>query len=125
MSEMKNRTALIVEDDPGSKKYICLLMNKLNCQYIAAESGEQAIVMLKDQVVDIMLLDIALGPGMSGIDLGLQLKKESQYASTPMIAVSAFSKEEVEQLNPAGFNDYLTKPYTIKELELILKKYLY
>ena len=121
---MKNRTALIVEDDPGSKKYICLLLNKLNCQFIAADTGEQAIELLQEAAVDIMLLDIALGPGMSGIDLGMKLKQNGRHAETPMIAVSAFSKEEVEQLNPAGFNDYLTKPYTIKELESILDKYL-
>ncbi|MCF7807994.1 MAG: response regulator [Candidatus Marinimicrobia bacterium] len=125
MSELVPKTALVVEDDPASKKYMSLLLKKLNCQFIVAESGEQALEMMKDRDVDIMLLDIALGPGMSGIDLGGILKQESRHSQTPMIAVSAFSKEDVNRLESFGFSDYLAKPYTINGLKEILDKYLH
>ena len=124
MNEDMKRVALVVEDDPASKQYISLLLKKLEYEFIATETGEQALEIMKNEQVDIMLLDIALGPGMSGIELGTQLKAQSRHENTPMIAVSAFSKEEVDELQPAGFIDYLTKPYTIKELESILAKYL-
>lgn len=124
MSDRENITALVVEDDPASQKYISLLLNKLEYKFIVADTGEQAIDLMKDRHVDIMLLDIALGPGMSGLDLGKELKKDNKHSETPMIAVSAFSREDVDQLKPAGFVDYLSKPFTIRELESILSKHL-
>lgn len=124
MSRNISCKALVVEDDPASKQYISLLLKKLNCEFIAAETGEEALELMNENVVDIMLLDIALGPGMTGIDLGAQLKQKEKHAGTPMIAVSAFSREDVEELKPAGFVDFLTKPYTINELEAILDKHL-
>lgn len=124
MNEFESKMALVVEDDPASKQYISLLLKKLNCQFIAVDSGEQALELMKDRVVDIMLLDIALGPGMSGIDLGGRLKKEERHSKTPMIAVSAFSKDDISQLASIGFIDFLAKPYTLSDLKDMLEKYL-
>ncbi|MEA3287471.1 MAG: response regulator [Candidatus Marinimicrobia bacterium] len=122
MSTMKS--VLVVEDDFASRQYLLLLLKKLEYASLAAETGEQAIELMKDKSVDIMLLDIALGPGISGIELGATLKQEDRFESTPMVAVTAFSKDKLQSLNEAGFADYMSKPYTIVQLKELLEKYL-
>ena len=71
-----------------------------------------------------MLLDIALGPGISGLELGEQFKQKKRFAETPMVAVTAFSKDKLDNLYEMGFSEYLPKPYTIDELKSLLDKYL-
>jgi len=116
--------ALVVEDDFASRQYLLLLLKKLNIVAHAAETGEAALELVKDKQLDIMLLDIALGPGISGIELGEQLKQKPRYLETPMVAVTAFSKDKLKQLDEAGFADYLAKPYTLDQLKSILDKHL-
>lgn len=119
----KRGTVLVVEDDFPSMQYLVLLLKKLNYQVLTAESGEQALVLMKDKQVDLMMLDIALGPGISGIELGILLKKEKRLSNTPMIAVSAFSRDKFKKLKTAGFVDYLAKPYTMDQLEKLIEQY--
>jgi len=122
MSELM--TVLVVEDDFASRQYLLLLLKKLEYQSHAAETGEQAIELMKDKTADIMLLDIALGPGISGLELGATFKKEDRFSDIPMVAVTAFSKDKLHTLDEAGFNDYISKPYTIVQLKAMLEKYL-
>jgi len=117
-------SALVVEDDFASRQYLLLLLKKLNILPVVAETGEAALDTMQDKMVDIMLLDIALGPGISGIELGEILKQEERFETTPMVAVTAFSKEKLQKLDEAGFADYLAKPYTFNQLQKMLKKYL-
>lgn len=122
MSDLK--TVLVVEDDFASRQYLLLLLKKLEFQAHAAETGEMALQLMKENTADIMLLDIALGPGISGLELGASLKEDERFAETPMIAVTAFSKDKLATLHEAGFSDYLSKPYTIVQLKQMLEKYL-
>jgi len=114
---------LVVEDDFASKQYLLLLLKKLDYRVHAAETGEEALILMKDKKVDLMLLDLALGPGISGVKLGLMLKKKKKLSETPMIAVSAFSKDKFHKLKTAGFSDYLAKPFTISQLKELLTRY--
>jgi len=87
MSTDKLKTILVVEDDIASKQYILLLLKRLNYEVLVAETGEQALVLMKDKIVDLMLLDIALGPGISGIELGIRLKKEERLVKAQLQAI--------------------------------------
>ena len=122
MSKLKS--VLVVEDDFASRQYLLLLLKKLEYASLAAETGEQALEMMKDKSVDIMLLDIALGPGISGLELGTVLKQENRFEGTPMVAVTAFSKDKLASLDEAGFSGYMSKPYSIVQLKELLEKYL-
>ncbi len=124
MNTVESKSILVVEDDFASRQYLLLLLRKLEYASIAAETGEQALELMKDQSVDMMLLDIALGPGISGLQLGQTLKQEQRFEKTPMVAVTAFSKDKLETLDEAGFSDYMSKPYTIGQLKEMLEKYL-
>ena len=123
MNPNKSRSVLVVEDDFASRQYLHLLLKKLEYEVYMAETGEEALVLMKDKKVDLMLLDLALGPGMTGIELGISLKKEKRLSATPMIAVSAFSKDKFRKLKTTGFTDYLAKPFTMSQIEVLLSKY--
>lgn len=123
MSSINSKTVLVVEDDFASRQYLLLLLKKLEYNAVSAETGEQALELVKGENIDIMLLDIALGPGMSGLELGTILKKEERFSDTPMVAVTAFSKDKLDTLVEAGFADYMSKPYTIVQLKELLEKY--
>jgi len=118
------KSILVVEDDFASRQYLLLLLRKLEYHSHAAETGEQALELMKDKSVDMMLLDIALGPGISGLELGATLKNEERFSETPMVAVTAFSKDKLESLFESGFSDYMSKPYTTGQLKDMLEKYL-
>jgi len=118
------KSILVVEDDFASRQYLLLLLKKLEYTSFAAETGEQALELMRDKNVDLMLLDIALGPGISGLELGATLKQEQRFSETPMVAVTAFSKDKLDTLEEAGFSDYMSKPYTIGQLKQLLEKYL-
>ncbi|NQT63944.1 MAG: response regulator [Candidatus Marinimicrobia bacterium] len=117
-------TALVVEDDFASRKYLILLLKKMNIEAVVAENGESGLDLAKDRDFDIMLLDIALGPGIDGIELCTRLKKQPRFAKTPPIAVTAFAQENLEKFEAAGFAGYLSKPYTSDQLKSALDKYL-
>ena len=117
-------TVLVVEDDFASRQYLLLLVRKLEYIPISAETGEEAIELMKDNRADIFLLDIALGPGISGIELGAVLKKEERFSTVPMVAVTAFTRDKLDTLDDAGFSDYMAKPYTIVQLKQLLEKHL-
>jgi two-component system sensor histidine kinase BarA len=119
-----NKLVLVIEDDHASLQYLLLLLKKLDYSAIVGKTGEEGLALMEDKVVDVMLLDIALGPGISGLELGAILKKNKRHADTPMIAVSAFLKEKCQDLKSSGFVDYLSKPYTITDLQTILGKHL-
>lgn len=119
-----NKLVLVIEDDHASLQYLLLLLKKLDYSTVVGKTGEEGLALMENKVVDIMLLDIALGPGISGLELGAILKKEERHANTPMVAVSAFLKEKFQDLEPSGFVDYLSKPYTITDLQNILGKHL-
>ena len=124
MNINSNRTALVVEDDFASRQYLTFLLKRLNIDALVAENGEDGLKLMKDASVDVMLLDIALGPGISGIQLCEQLKQAARFSNTPAIAVTAFSKDNLEEFDRVGFVGYLPKPYTFDQLQAILKRYL-
>jgi CheY-like chemotaxis protein len=117
-------TVLVVEDDFASRQYLLLLLRKLNYLAIAAETGEEALELMKENYADILLLDIALGPGISGLELGAILKEQERFLKVPMVAVTAFTKDKLATFDEAGFSDYMAKPYTIVQLQQVLEKHL-
>jgi len=122
LTDTATTTALVVEDDFASRQYLTFLLKRLNIESIVAENGEDALQMMENETVKYMLLDIALGPGISGIQLCEKLKAEARFLETPAIAVTAFSKEYLEEFDRVGFCGYLPKPYTFEQLETVLKE---
>lgn len=109
---------LIIEDDSQINQMICEALGKAGYECASAYSGTEGLLLLKQEsgacVYDLIILDLML-PGLNGEDV---LKQLRQSCDAPVIVLSA--KDELDtkvDLLTLGANDYMTKPFELKELE--------
>ena len=105
---------LIIEDDKQIRKFINFSLKTQEYDCLEAETGKEAMSVISTQQ-DLMAIILDLGlPDMDGIDI---INKVREFSNIPIIVVSARDQdnEKVEALD-AGADDYLTKPFSIKEL---------
>ncbi len=121
--EDKRILFLVVEDSDSARQYITFALKRLGYESVEAETGEKALKLMEKHSVDGMLLDIALGPGISGIILMEKFRNIDRFKKTPIIAVTAFEKRVVGKIDPHYFNDYISKPYLLKDLQKTIKKF--
>jgi len=116
---------LVVENDEGSKDITRLFIRKI-CQLEFAESGEEAIKMVNETNYDIILMDINLGIGMSGIDATKQIRKINGYKNTPIVALTGFAmRGDREEFIKAGCTHYLSKPFSKQGIIKLIKNIIH
>lgn len=72
-----------------------------------------------------ILMDLNLRLGMTGIDAMNEIRKHGSYSNIPIFAVTGLAMmKDKEKLLAEGFNDYLPKPFSALELRTVVKKYL-
>ncbi|MEG1255523.1 response regulator transcription factor [Clostridium sp.] len=104
---------LIVEDDPEINKMLQTLLTKNHYEVESAFSGTEAILLLKRESFDLILLDLML-PGLSGEEVLIKINEEFE---TPIICVSAKDNLNTKiELIQGGADDYITKPFSNEEL---------
>lgn len=115
---------LAVEDNEDNLLLLSYTLESLGCRHICQKDSLTTVLVAKEYQPDLILLDILL-PGLSGIDLIRSLKQEPLTTEIAAIAVTALaSREDKEQILNAGFNDYISKPYMIEDLEAMVCRYL-
>ncbi len=115
---------LAVEDHEDSLLLISYALESLGCRFICQTDSSTTLLVAKDYQPDLILLDIFL-PGFSGLDVMRYLKGDPLTADIPVVAVTALAgEEERERLLREGFNDYMSKPYMIEDLEVIVRRFL-
>jgi two-component system phosphate regulon response regulator PhoB len=112
---------LVVEDEDAIRDMLVMLLGQADHSVMAVASAEEALEALAEKIPDLILLDWML-PGISGIELTKRLKKDESYRSLPIILVTARGEEEdkVKGLE-IGADDYMTKPFSPKELVARIK----
>ena len=106
-------TVLIVEDEESLAEPLAFLLGKEGFTVLIAGDGPTALDEFANNDVDIVLLDLML-PGMSGTDVCRQLRKTS---TVPVIMVTARDSEVDKVVGlELGADDYVTKPYSSREL---------
>lgn len=107
---------LIVEDDKDICRLLEYNLSKSRYRTICAGDGEQALVLAKREMPDLILLDIML-PKMDGLEVCRALKKDPKTAAIPILMLTAKS-EEVDKIVglEMGADDYVTKPFSPREL---------
>ncbi len=110
----KDKLFLIVEDDETNFNVINSILKKTNAGIIRANNGQEAIEMaLANSKINLVLMDIQL-PILNGYEASKQIRKNSKL---PIIAVTAYAMPGEKQKSlEAGCNDYITKPYDMKDL---------
>ncbi len=113
---------LIIEDDRVTLKTLQNSIENLGHKAIIAENGEQAIKFTEKEVFDLIISDIMM-PGISGLSLVNVLRSVNLYKA-PIIMMSVLhNKPLLDAAFEAGANDFIVKPFSIKELTEKLEKY--
>lgn len=107
---------LIADDEPELRELFRLYLEKDGYEVLEAEDGLRALEMLKENKVDLLLLDVMM-PGMDGFSVLKQVRKENNI---PVLIMSAKDTDEDKILGlDLGADDYLTKP--INPLEAVAR----
>lgn len=108
---------LLIEDQEDLRELIVYNLSKDN-QYevIESDNANDALIVLEDLTVDMILLDLML-PGLKGTDFLRIIKNKEKTEDIPVIIISAKTREQdILQGLKLGADDYLTKPFSIKVL---------
>jgi two-component system, OmpR family, phosphate regulon response regulator PhoB len=107
---------LAVEDDPDILRLLQYHLERDGFSFVGLTSGDTAVACCLQERPDLILLDVML-PGMTGIDICRMLRASSECATTPILFLTARSQEEDRVLGlELGANDYIVKPFFVREL---------
>lgn len=122
-NKKKTLKLLILEDNPANVKYMEYLLKRLGVEFVSIDSGPKALAQIDEINPDGMLIDISLSEEMDGVEFLNNIRKQDKYKKIPAIAVTAHAMKGMqEQFLTQGFDDYLSKPYTIKGLAEIIDR---
>ena len=118
---MSNLNILVVEDEEAIREMLIMALGQNELNVTAVASAELALQTLADKTMDLLVLDWML-PGISGVELARRLKNDPHYKQLPIILLTARS-EEADKIRglEIGADDYMTKPFSPKELVARIK----
>ncbi len=105
---------LIVDDEPSIRWALHRTLQTMGFQVSEATSGEEAIALVRTVRYDAVLLDIHM-PGMSGVQACQEIRRLLPLLGILMVTVRDTEEEKIEALD-AGADDYVTKPFNVREL---------
>ncbi len=116
MASADKPTILIVEDEPSIAELIAVNLSHAGFLPVRAFQTEQASQLIKEALPDLIILDWML-PGQSGVQFAKQLRSHERTKDIPIILLTARS-DEMDKITglEAGADDYVTKPFSPKEL---------
>ena len=106
---------LVVEDEKKLCDMIAKSLHQAGYEVDTCNDGEEALEMICAEMYDLIVLDLNL-PGMDGMDILRELRKENEETKVLILSARSQIADKVEGLD-AGANDYMEKPFHIKELE--------
>jgi two-component system, NtrC family, response regulator PilR len=113
---------LIVDNERSMRDFLSIVLKKEGYECKTAENGNHALKIVEKEPVDLILSDIKM-PKMNGLDLLKALKVASPETAVVMMTAFASTETAVEAMKE-GALDYLTKPFQIDEVKLIIKNAL-
>ncbi len=118
----EQRTILIVEDNHINMLVLRNLLRKKNYLTLEAKDGEVGLELATNQHIDLIFMDIQL-PKLNGYELTQRLRE--RHVDMPIIALTADAQAETEaKCREAGMNDFLSKPFQLRDIDSLLQKYL-
>ena len=119
---MKPRV-LIVEDEAAIRLALSGLLRREGYEVEQADNGEAALARLRGESFDLVLTDLALGAGASGMDV-LRTSRE-QHPEAPVVMITAHGNEKIAvEAMKAGAHDYVPKPFDNDEIRLVVRRAL-
>lgn len=106
----------LIEDDPDLFELLQHNLSRQSYEFTGRQTGDSALDFLHRERPDLLLLDVLL-PGQDGIDICRQIKADSELRTLPVIFLSALDSETDRVLGlEIGAEDYIVKPFSIREL---------
>ncbi|KOO08845.1 PAS domain-containing hybrid sensor histidine kinase/response regulator [Vibrio hepatarius] len=118
------QTVLLVEDNKINQEVAMGLLYGTNLTVLTAENGQQAIDILKQHPVDLVLMDMQM-PVLDGVSATEQIRRDPKWEKLPIIAMTANAMQsDVKRCLDAGMNAHLAKPINVDNLYETLHQYL-
>jgi two-component system KDP operon response regulator KdpE len=114
MTAAQQCSVLIVDDEPSLRRVLRASLSAGGFTVEEARSGEEALGIAQNQPFDLVLLDINM-PGMGGVEACRRLRVLLPRAGIVMVTVHDLEDDQVQALE-AGADDYVTKPFRLREL---------
>lgn len=116
------KVVLIIDDFKSQRSVLKLFLADFGAEFIEAESGTEAINILKQRQVDVIFTDLEM-PEMDGVEMVKEIRTMKNYASTPIIMISSKSSNRQTALS-SGVNTWISKPFDKPQLTSIASEYL-
>jgi len=113
---------LVVDDEPSMREFLEIFLAQDGYEVVTASSGEEGFKVYRELEPDLILTDVKM-PGMSGLDLIREI--HALDPSIPIIAITAYaSADDAIRAVREGAYDYLSKPFQIEDLRIIIRNAL-
>lgn len=121
---MSSKRILIVEDEAPIRDMVAFGLKRAGFTVLEAGSGVEAHALISDSLPDLILMDWML-PDFSGMELTRRIKREELTRDIPVIMLTARAEEQDKVTGlDSGADDYLTKPFSTRELHARIKAVL-
>ena len=124
MAPSKKQRILVVDDEPDAVELIAFNLNSAGFDVVTADDGQEAIRKAESGHPDLIVLDVML-PEMDGLEVCKRLRAGAETANIPIVMLTAKAGEVDRVLGlELGADDYVTKPFSPRELVLRVKNLL-
>lgn len=121
---MDRETILAIEDEPDVLEVMQYNLEQEGFKVLSCEDGDEGLARVREDPPDLVLLDLML-PGMDGVEVCRRIKSEKETENVPVIMVTAKDSESDVVLGlGVGADDYVTKPFSPRELVARVKAVL-
>jgi two-component system phosphate regulon response regulator PhoB len=121
---MSDINVLVVEDEDAIREMLGMVLEQADFSVRAAPDAHRALALMNQKEPDLILLDWML-PGLSGVEWARRLKKDQAFNEIPIILLTARGEEEDRVRGfEVGADDYVTKPFSTRELIARIKAVL-
>ncbi|MCP5107994.1 MAG: sigma-54-dependent Fis family transcriptional regulator [bacterium] len=114
---------LIIDDDPSIRNMLAIVLKKSGYEVTSTESGKSALERLRKETFDLVISDIKM-PDISGIELLKKIKTINPEIPVILITAFASANDAVEAMK-LGAEDYVTKPFNLDELKIVIDRAIY
>ena len=122
---MMRKTVLAVEDEPDMLEIIRVNLEQAGYNVVPAADGVQAYNALEGSKPDLVVLDLSM-PNMSGFRFARLVRRDARWEKLPLIVVTTFAFEEVEDLANEKIDGFITKPFDpadlVSKVEYVLSR---
>ncbi len=125
IAEIGEPTVLIVEDNKDNSFFVEVVLSKLGLKYYSVPNAREALEILANKKINLILVDISLADSMGGEDLLKVIKQKPQFQNIPVIAMTAHAMlGDRDHFISVGFDEYIAKPFTMDQLTKMIFTFL-